>query len=104
LFIPAVSDWVDGCKTPPYHEIRNQFLEDGHKGPFVIDIYDADFDESRFSIRPFQGHPSPYGNQVIAFHVADKLKELIPDNFFDAENERGDHLQEGMNSLERLGL
>ena len=76
LFIPVVNDWKDGRKIPPYHEIRTLLLEDGSKDLFVIDIYDADFDESRFSIQPFQGHPSPYGNQVIASHVASKLKEL----------------------------
>jgi len=76
VFIPNVNDWKDGRKLPPYRTIKNQLLEDESKSLFVIDIYDADFDESRFSIKPFQGHPGPYGNKVIASNIASKLKEL----------------------------
>ncbi|UCC15062.1 MAG: hypothetical protein JSW21_03690 [Gammaproteobacteria bacterium] len=76
LFIPDIRDWKDGRKIPPYHEFRTRLSEHETEVPFTIDIYEAEFDESRFSILPFQGHPSPYGNQVIASHVFSELREL----------------------------
>ena len=76
VFIPSVNNWEEGRKIPPYWEIKNLLLEDVRKNPFVIDIYDADFDESKFSIRPFKGHPSPIGNKVIASHIASRLEDL----------------------------
>jgi hypothetical protein len=76
LFIPNVKKWKRGRARPPYYEIRERLKESGHKSPIMIDIYDAEFDESRFSILPFQGHSSPYGNKIIAAHIASKLKEL----------------------------
>jgi len=78
LFIPNVNDWKNGRKTPQYHDVKTLLFKDGSTSPLVIDIYDADFDESRFSVRPFEGHPSPYGNQVISSHVASELKKLTP--------------------------
>jgi lysophospholipase L1-like esterase len=76
LFIPNVNNWANGRKRPEYHDFKAMLLEDSSIDIATIDIYDANFDESRFSIQPFQGHPSPYGNQIIASHVASKLKEL----------------------------
>jgi hypothetical protein len=40
-----------------------------------LNNFRADFDESRFSIKPFQGHPGPYGIKVIAAQIASKLNE-----------------------------
>ena len=76
LFIPDVRDWTDGRKVPPYDEIKALLLEASGEGPLVIDIYDAEFDARRFSVQPFHGHPSAYGNQVIADYVAKILKEF----------------------------
>lgn len=75
MFIPDVSKWKDGRKMPPYHAIRAHLENKNGNGPLVLDIADAEFDESRFSIMPFKGHPSRYGNQAIASHIAGKLKE-----------------------------
>lgn len=74
LFIPHVNGWENGRKSPPYLEVKNQLLKDAKNDLVIIDIYDAEFDEERFSIRPFKGHPSAYGNGVIAAHVASELK------------------------------
>ena len=75
LFIPRVNAWKDGRKKPPYHAVKMQLEKNIEDGPLIIDVADANFDESKFSILAFKGHPSPYGNQVIAAQIAKKLGE-----------------------------
>ena len=40
----------------------------------VIDLWELSFDEERFSILPFSGHPSPYGNSIIGESIIDALE------------------------------
>jgi lysophospholipase L1-like esterase len=40
----------------------------------IVDVLDRDFDAARFNLRPFKGHPSPYGHRVIA----DAVQAVLP--------------------------
>ena len=66
LFIPQVgSDWSQGRLEPGYHKFKTQIqLERAFRDLVVIDVYDAAFDESRFSVVPFEDHASVYDNQA----------------------------------------
>ncbi len=39
----------------------------------VVDVLDAEFDMERFHVRPFSGHASAYGNQIIAQAIYSRL-------------------------------
>ncbi len=41
-------------------------IKSRHADLYVIDLMDHEFDRERFNIRPYGGHASPYGNEVIA--------------------------------------
>jgi hypothetical protein len=55
-----------------------------HPDLYVVDLMDQEFDRERFNIRPYGGHASPYGNEVIARvleQTYDRIRaehELIP--------------------------
>jgi lysophospholipase L1-like esterase len=42
----------------------------------VVDVFEAEFERERFNIRPFDGHASPYGNQIIAQLLAERIRAL----------------------------
>ena len=75
LFIPVVNNWAEGRVAPRYANfLREERLQDSSF--IVIDVADAEFDLARFSILPFRGHPSVFGNEVIAGHI---LATAAPD-------------------------
>jgi hypothetical protein len=45
----------------------------------VIDIAEKEFSRPEFNVTPFHGHPSPYGNRVIASALARDLRAFFSD-------------------------
>ena len=75
LLIPAVRHWEEGRRVPAYNDFRMEIMKPSFPDLVIVDLYDAEFDESRFNVLPYTGHASSYGNQVIAQHMAANLKE-----------------------------
>ena len=75
LFIPDVWRWNEGRKPPPYQDFKETVIKEEFPEILVIDVSDAEFDDAKFNIRSYRGHPSVYGNRVIAAHVADQLRQ-----------------------------
>ena len=77
LFIPQVRNKMSkSWRQPDYTNFKNTILEDSIENLVVLDVYDAEFKTELFNILPFKGHPSVYGNNVIANYVANNLKKL----------------------------
>ena len=47
-----------------------------HTGLYVVDLMDHDFDKERFQIRPYDGHASAYGNEVIARLIEQTYEDI----------------------------
>jgi len=77
MFIPSIKNWEDGRTVPGYQNFKEEVLAREFREVTVIDVYEAEFDEAKFSILPFRGHPNAYGNTVIAEHVANRIAEKI---------------------------
>jgi len=77
MFIPTIRNWEDSRTVPGYRNFKEEVLAREFGNVTVIDVYEAEFDEARFSILPYRGHPNPYGNQVIAEHVANRISETV---------------------------
>ena len=73
LMIPKVNYSRDGRMTPPYKAFLREELAGARLDLQVIDVADASFDERKFNLLPFEGHPSAYGNEVIAAAVFEGL-------------------------------
>ena len=41
-------------------------ISNRHTNLKVIDVMDLQFEKKLFNVQPYKGHPSPYGNEVIA--------------------------------------
>ena len=74
LFFPPGKTLSDS-EVPQYTQFRNE-IEERHADLIVIDIVDHEFDKERFHVRPYKGHASVYGNEVIA-HVIYQIYENI---------------------------
>ena len=75
--IPSIrTSWVDESKRkPPYASVVKRLRKDYAGQPvLVVDVAEATFDAKRFNVRPFRGHPSRYGNEIIAEHLAAALR------------------------------
>ena len=75
LFMPSVALREDGTIEDPTYlhfvsELRARYRD---KDLTVIDISEANFDPTRFRIRPEAGHASAYGNRIIADYVLSYL-------------------------------
>jgi hypothetical protein len=77
LFIPRVPSWEQGRREPPYRPFVTA-IRSARPDLLTIDVAKASFEPARFNILPFEGHASPYGNRVIAHHVATALGGLTP--------------------------
>jgi hypothetical protein len=77
LLVPPVSRWAEGRVTPRYAAFFDSTLSGPLADLLVIDLADAEFDETRFNIAPFTNHASPYGNQIIAREVAVAIRPLL---------------------------
>ena len=73
IFIPRVNEWSNGRKPPHYANFLTDVLQPANLDLTIIDISKAEFNEEKFSTLPFKGHPSMYGNQVIAKTIMDGL-------------------------------
>lgn len=74
LFIPAVKAISDNG-TSSYSQFVKR-LRAIHPELPVFDILDAKMDLLRFNLRPKECHASPYGNKVIAEHIAVRLEQI----------------------------
>jgi len=58
-------------KPRPYSSFVAELRKEYHTQAIdVIDIANADFDLTKVRIKPDEGHASPYGNEVVAKHIA----------------------------------
>jgi hypothetical protein len=77
LFIPSTATLFQGI-APGYTgfaaEIRGRLPE-----MIVVDIAEEEFSLREFNVMPFRGHPSPYGNRVIASALARELGSFSAD-------------------------
>ena len=78
LMIPDTRAWSDGRVKPTYAAFLRDELDKAQLGLLIIDIADASFKEQQFNVRPFSGHPSAYGNGVIAAAVLNGLNATPP--------------------------
>jgi hypothetical protein len=76
LMIPSTSGWNEGRVTPAYKRFLREALPKARLDLLVIDIGDSSFNEREFNLMPFRGHPSVYGNSVIADEVAEALNAI----------------------------
>ena len=75
LFIPSAATLYREI-APGYAGFVAEIRE-RHPHMTVIDIAEQEFSRSEFNITPFHGHPSPYGNRVIATALARDLKSFF---------------------------
>ena len=66
LFIPSVQDWSRGRLPADYAGFLQEDLARAGIELTVIDVASREFDERRFNVSPYRGHPSAAGNEVIA--------------------------------------
>ena len=76
LLIPDVNSWKGGRKAAAYEGFLRETLASATLDLPVIDIASVPFDEDRFSVAPFAGHPSAYGNGIIAEAILPYLEAL----------------------------
>ena len=75
MLIPRVNKWRrHGRIDPGYGRFLTEDLLPESLNMTIIDLSEFAFDEERFSILPYQGHPSPYGNRFIAERIIDALE------------------------------
>jgi hypothetical protein len=83
LFIPVPSELRAFASGGPY-SYRNFVARLRHDPTFadltVVDLLEHDFDLRRFNNVPFQGHASPYGNEVIARVLYETLRPMLNDS------------------------
>jgi len=77
LLIPDVNAWRDGRRAPAYAEFVRGDLARARLNLSVLDLAETDFDAQRFSLKPYEGHASAYGNGVIADTVLEHLGAAI---------------------------
>jgi hypothetical protein len=66
LLIPDVNAWRDGRRASAYDRFLREDLASAKLDLDVVDVAATPFDEHRFSLKPFEGHASVYGNEIIA--------------------------------------
>ena len=100
LLIPEIHEWKDGRLPPSYGDFVEQVLAPERLDLTIVDVAAADFDARRFSVAPFSGHASAYGNRVIAsdLHNPDFVKYA---ESFGAEAERARYPKELRAALKR---
>jgi hypothetical protein len=76
LLIPETHEWKNGRVPAHYADFLANVLPGEIFDLVIVDIAEAPFDEHRFSVKPFEGHASAYGNRVIAETVLEGLGEL----------------------------
>jgi peptidoglycan/LPS O-acetylase OafA/YrhL len=78
VFIPEPSEmlWYSQKNKPPaYRKLANEVIEQyREKGLVVVDVMSSQITLPKFNVGPFYGHPSAYGNRVIATAVAHALQ------------------------------
>jgi hypothetical protein len=77
LLIPDVNAWREQRAAPAYADFVRRDLAPAGLDLTVIDIAGAPFDEHRFSVKPFEGHASAYGNAIIADTVLEHLSPVL---------------------------
>jgi len=77
MLIPELHRWKNGRDVPRYGDFVERVLPQDALDILIVDVADADFEERRFNVAPFEGHASMYGNRVIASAVLDRLGETL---------------------------
>ena len=77
LFIPSSATLYREV-APGYAGLAAEIRE-RHPEMAVIDIAEEEFSRTDFNVTPFHGHPSPYGNRVIASALARELGAFLAD-------------------------
>ena len=62
------------ANEPPHFEKFLEHVDRKFKDDMlIVRVLDRDIDLARFHVRPFGGHPSPYGQRIIASAIAESL-------------------------------
>ena len=77
LFIPHNRS-LERPGPPSYAAFMDQ-LRERHDDLVLVDVNAQDFERERFNVAPYQGHASPYGNQVIARALEAALRRHLPE-------------------------
>ena len=79
LFLPSNGEPLSAGSAPPDYLGFIEQLKDRYPGLVIVDIAHEEFDPERFLNVRYSGHPSPYGNRVIAEAVARAIRPVLPD-------------------------
>ncbi len=75
MLIPRVNKWKHGRIDLVYRSFVIRDLLPEFLNMTIIDLSESAFDEEKFSILPYTGHPSPYGNRIIGESIFDALED-----------------------------
>jgi len=75
LMIPMAEDlrFHEANQPATYAHVLEEFRREYEGQLVVVDTLDEDFEASRYQLRPYQGHTSAYGNQVISAAIVNRL-------------------------------
>jgi len=62
-----------------FSEFLTEVSQKNHDRLIVVNLLDSEFEFARFHVRPFSGHASAYGNNVIAEAIRVKVETALPD-------------------------
>jgi lysophospholipase L1-like esterase len=77
LFIPSSATLFREI-APGYAGFAAE-IRQRHPKMTVVDVAEQEFSRPEFNVGPFKGHPSPYGNRVIASALARDLRAFFAD-------------------------
>ena len=83
LFFIPMGETLRASNDRPRYARFKKLVRKRHPDLIVVDLMDYEFDRNRFNIRPFNGHASAYGNEVIADIIEDLYRKLDTRNSFD---------------------
>ena len=78
LFMPYHSTVRYG-KSPLYANFK-RWLSTHNTDVVVVDVMDHEFDKEKFFVKPYKGHTSAYGNQIIAEAIFEKICNFLPNS------------------------
>jgi hypothetical protein len=77
VFIPKNGEPLSAGSAPPDYLGFIEQLQERQPGLRIVDIAREQFDAERFLNVRYSGHPSPYGNRVIAAAVARAIRPVL---------------------------
>lgn len=85
VLIPDTNRWLKEKKITTYNGFKEEFLVRRFQDLILVDIAKEDFDEEKFTLIPYRGHLSAYGNQTIARAIFDSINPIIGQEDFPKE-------------------